>query len=306
MVIPTLRRAEILRDTLSSLAACDPPPAEIVVVDGDPGRATQRVVAGLDGPRLRFTLHYLRSEPGSTVQRNAGIDAATGDVIAFLDDDVSVRPSFFADLARAYADPGVVGVTGLVLEPRSHRVGDQRSRLRRWLPGGGTEGRFTRYGYPRYLQDLERPRDVETMQGCLMTARRRAAERVRFDESLTGYAIAEDEDFSYRLSRTGRIRYDPGLVLEHKKLGFGTRDPRFLNRVAVVNRAYLFRKNFPQTPLARAQFGMLMLILLAHRLANRNWAGARGLLDGLREARRDPRARRPARLRGISPTSRPR
>jgi GT2 family glycosyltransferase len=293
VVIPTLGRAEILRDTLDSLLACDPPPAEILVVDGDPDGSAAPVVAAADN-RSGCVRRYLTSAPGSTVQRNVGLDAAIGDVIAFLDDDVTVGPDFFAELADVYAAPDVVGATGLVIEPRSHRLGDQRSRLRRWLPGGGGEGRFTRFGYPRYLRDLDRPCDVETMQGCLMTARRGAAARVRFDESLTGYAIAEDEDFSYRLSRIGRIRYVPTLVLHHLKLGFGTRDPRALNRVAVVNRAYLFRKNFRQTPLARLQFGLLMLILVIHRVANRNWPGLRGLLDGLREARRDPRARRAA------------
>ena len=69
-----------------------------------------------------------------------------------------------------------------------------------------------------------------------------------------GYALAEDEDFSYRLSRLGRIRYAPEIVVEHRKLGFGSHDPRRLGRLVVVNRAYLFRKNFPGTALARAQF----------------------------------------------------
>lgn len=291
VVIPTLRRGEILRDTVHSLAACAPPPAEIVIVDGDPDRSTAPVVDDLLGVHPGLPLRYVPSEPGLTHQRNVGIDAAIGDVIVFLDDDVTVEPAFLTDLARAYDDDAVVGATGLVIEPRSHQVGDQRSALRRWLPGGGVEGTFTRYGYPRYVQEVDRPRDVEVMQGCLMTARRPVADLVRFDESLTGYAVAEDEDFSYRLSRYGRVRYTPDVIVHHKKLGFGTGDARFLNRVAVVNRSYLFRKNFPQTALARLQFAMLLGVLFLHRVANRNWAGARGLLDGLREARRDTRAR---------------
>ena len=290
VVIPTLGRAEILRDTLASLAACAPPADEIIIVDGDAGRSAEPVVAAAGREHPRLVLRYYSSDPGSTHQRNAGIEAAVGDVVVFLDDDVTVEPSFFRDLATAYDDPEVVGATGRVIEPRSHRVGDQRSRIRRLVPGGA-EGTFTRFGYPCYLQDVERPRDVEIMQGCLMTARREMARKVGFDESMTGYAIAEDEDFAVRLSRLGRIRYLPDLVLHHKKLGFGTRDVRAINRVAVVNRAYLFRKNFPQTAPARLQFGLLLLMLLAHRIANRNWAGVRGLLEGLMAARRDPRAR---------------
>ena len=115
-----------------------------------------------------------------------------------------------------------------------------------------------------------------------MSSRRDAATEVRFDEHLGGYALAEDEDFSYRLSRLGRIRYVPDIVVEHRKLGFGSQDSRPFDRRVVVNRAYLFRKNFPQTPLARVQFFFFVLGLIGHRLINREWRGARGLLDGAR------------------------
>ena len=52
----------------------------------------------------------------------------------------------------------------------------------------------------------------------------------------------------------------------------------------VVNRAYLFRKNFRRTPLARAQFAMLVGVLVVHRAVNGEWSGARGLIEGSVEA----------------------
>jgi hypothetical protein len=55
----------------------------------------------------------------------------------------------------------------------------------------------------------------------------------------------------------------------------------------VVNRAYLFRKNFRRTPLARAQFALLVLMLLGHRILNRDWRGAAGLLRGTLDAWRE-------------------
>jgi GT2 family glycosyltransferase len=106
---------------------------------------------------------------------------------------------------------------------------------------------------------------------------------VRFDERLTGYALAEDEDFSYRLSKLGRVRYAPEIVVEHRKLGFGSQDPRRFGRLVVINRAYLFRKNFPQTLGARAQFVVLVGALLVHRLLNRDGRGAQGILEGARD-----------------------
>ena len=121
-----------------------------------------------------------------------------------------------------------------------------------------------------------------------MSARIDAARAVRFDEHMTGYALAEDEDFSYRLSRLGRIRYVADIVVEHRKLGFGSADDRRFGCLVVVNRAYLFRKNFEQTPLARAQFGLLVAMLVGHRRRQPRVArcagAARGRVSGLAEA----------------------
>ena len=279
VVIPTMRREAILEATLESLQGCDPKPAEVIVIDADSEGSSEPFVAAFD-QQVEPVVRYLRTPPSLTRQRNIGIDDVTGDVVVFLDDDVSIQPDLFAHLEQAYADPTIVGVTGRVIEPHSDRRLGPASALRRLLPGGGREGTFTRYGYPRYLRDVHSPRDVEFMQGCFMSARTEAAAAVRFDEHLGGYALAEDEDFSYRLSRLGRIRFLPQLIVRHRKLGFGSADERRFGRLVVVNRAYLFRKNFRRTPLARAQFAMLIGLLVGHRLINGEWRGAQGLLEG--------------------------
>jgi GT2 family glycosyltransferase len=286
VVIATKGRPEPLRTTLASLAGSDPQPREVVVVDGDPGRSAEPVVEAARA-ETRAPVRYLASPPGLTMQRNRGLDATASDVVVFLDDDVRVHPRLLAELARAYEDPGVVGATGRVYEEQGRRFGNSRSAARRLLPGGGSEGSMTRYGYPRRLQDLDRARDVEFMQGCLMSARTELARRLRFDESLAGYGLLEDEDFSYRLSRAGRLRYVPEAILHHDNTGGRGSGGREFNRMVVVNRAYLFRKNFRPTPLARAQFAMLLAVLAVHRAINREWAGLRGLAEGSLQAWRE-------------------
>jgi GT2 family glycosyltransferase len=289
VVIPTLKRTEALRKTLENLLRCDPRPDEVVLVDADGEGSAKALAQELDGgsPSVR----YLSSPRSLTLQRNRGIDAATGDVIVFLDDDVALPHDVFAQLARAYEDDAVVGATGKVVEPNGRRIGGIGSRLRLALPGGSREGTFTRYGYPRYVQTERRePLDVEYMLGCFMSARREAAAAVRFDETLAGYALAEDEDFSYRLSRIGRIRYLPGLVVRHEKFGFTSKEPRSFNRLVVRNRAYLFQKNFARTPGAKPQFALFLLMLLGHRVVNREWRGAVGVVEGVAQVLR---ARRP-------------
>jgi GT2 family glycosyltransferase len=285
VVIPTMNRIELLRQTLESLRSCDPPPDEVIVIDADPGGLAREVVLEFQDV-LRPAVRYLHTTPSLTNQRNIGIAKATGDVVVFIDDDVELVPRLFGMLDEAYSGPNVVGATGQVVEPHAHRRVGMRSAVRRFLPGGGAEGSFTRYGYPRYIQDVERPRDVEYMMGCFMSARREAAARVGFDERLGGYALAEDEDFSYRLSRLGRIVYLPEARVVHKKLGYSSKDSREFARLVVRNRAYLFRKNFDRGLLARVQFGFLILMLLVHRLVNRDWRAARGVVDGALEVGR--------------------
>ena len=114
------------------------------------------------------------------------------------------------------------------------------------------------FGFRRPIVDLERQRDVEFMFGPLMSTRRSVAAEVRFDERLTDYALCEDDDFSYRVSRHGRIRYEPAAVVHHHELGRRQMNRRDMDRMLVVNRAYLFRKNFPQTVRAGAAFRTLL------------------------------------------------
>jgi GT2 family glycosyltransferase len=288
LAIATKGRPDDLRETLESLSGCDPKPHELIVVDGDEGRSAEPVVAAFAESVGDLSVRYEHSAPGSSLQRNIALDLMTGDVVVFVDDDVRFQPEMFERLARAYEDTEVVGATGHVIEPTARRFGQNRSRIRSLL-FRGEEGTMTRFGYPRRIQDVDKPRDVEFMQGCLMSARADLAREVRLDEQLPGYALAEDEDFAYRLSRRGRVRYLPDVWIDHKNLGGGSgAASRAFNRKVVVNRAYLFRKNFRRTPLARLQFGLFVLVLAAHRAVNMEWQGLRGLVDGSIEAWRRP------------------
>jgi len=256
---------------------------ETIVVDGDESGSAEPVASAAG-------VRYARSRPGLTAQRNAGLDVAEDDVVVFVDDDTDLDPALFRALADGYRDPAVVGVTGRVVDRDLRRFGNMRSRWRRLLPGGGREGSLTPYGYPRRIQDETRERDVEYMLGGLMTARLDAARSIRFDESLTGYGLLEDEDFSYRLSRSGRIRFLPSASVIHRNVAGAGKLSREFNRTVALNRTYLFRKNCRRTPLARLQFAMLIAVLAVHRAVNGEWAGVRGLLEGSVEAWRQRRA----------------
>jgi GT2 family glycosyltransferase len=286
-VIATRGRPGPLREALASSIADLPPDGEIVVVDGDPAHSAREVVQEALSAAGAGAVHYIEGPPGLPRQRNCGIDAAQGELVVFTDDDCILRPGLFAALARAYEDPALVGATGRVVEPRGGRIGsDGESRLRWLVLGGGRQGTMTSFGFRRPIVDVERPRDVQYMPGALMSARRAIAAEVRFDERLSGYALGEDDDFSFRLSRRGRIRYVPDAVVDHLALGTRTMDRRVQDRLVIVNRTYLFRKNFGGTLRGRVGFFALIGVIFGHRVLNREWQGVRGLIDGLREVRR--------------------
>lgn len=284
VIIATLGRSEILARTIASVALTQPPPHELIVIDGDEERSSEVSTRG-EHP---FPVRYDTAPRGLPKQRNAGIDRAEGDVIVFVDDDVELPTDTFEVLERVFADNGVLGATARIVEPASDRIGKKHSPVRNLLPGGGEEGRFTRYGYPRRLVDLETERDIHFMHGSFMSVRAEVAREVRFDELLPGYALAEDEDFSYRVSRRGRIRFVPELHVFHAKAGHGSRNARAFGRTLVVNRSYLFRKNFKSGPVPRLQFALLIVLFMAHRLVNREFDELKGLVEGVIAARSRP------------------
>jgi glycosyltransferase involved in cell wall biosynthesis len=287
LILVTKDRPAVVARALECAAKALSNGGEVIVVDGDPQRSAEPVVSEARVRHPQRQLRYVPSRAGITVQRNVGIDTARGEVVVFLDDDCTFEPDLFDALLAPYRDPQVVGVTGQIDAPaRSRLRGHPHSRLRWLLLGGGRQGSMSSFGFRRPIVDLDEPRDVEFMPGPLMSARRELAAAVRFDERLDGYSLGEDDDFSYRLSRRGRVRYEPSARVYHHELGWSQTDRRKMDRRQVLDRVYLFRKNFAQTRAAKTRFAAALALLFAHRVLNRDWAGLRGLFEGLRQARR--------------------
>jgi GT2 family glycosyltransferase len=113
IVIPSYRRADLLRLCLRTVAAHRPAGSEVIVVDDrSPGGCVSSAAA--EFPFVRVI--RLTTQSGFCVAANTGIRAATGDVVELLNDDTEVTPGW-ADAALArFADPKVVAVAPLVLQ----------------------------------------------------------------------------------------------------------------------------------------------------------------------------------------------
>jgi glycosyltransferase involved in cell wall biosynthesis len=115
VIVCTRDRAARLAACLDAVEALDYPDFEIVVVDNAPvSDAVANLVAGRHSPvRMR---HLVEHRPGLAWARNAGLSAASGQIVAYLDDDERPDKHWLAELARGFTlSRRVAGVSGLVL-----------------------------------------------------------------------------------------------------------------------------------------------------------------------------------------------
>jgi glycosyltransferase involved in cell wall biosynthesis len=200
VIIPTRDRPERLRCCLESLrGAVD---AEIVVVDD-----------GSDPP-LAATARDVRcvrlEGVGLNEARNRGAEAASGRILAFLDDDTVVCPGWLEAVRSAFASTGCDALGGRVTLALEGDAPPWLTRkLRRYL------AEFELGPEPRWL-DSE---PVPVGANCAVT--REAYEAAGgflagLDRVGTSLLSNGDTEFFRRLQRRGcRIRYEPRAQVEH-------------------------------------------------------------------------------------------
>jgi glycosyltransferase involved in cell wall biosynthesis len=199
VVIPTRARADYLEVTLASVAPqAGRAGAEVIVVSDGPDPATAAAAA-----RHGAGLVTLPTPRCLNAARNAGVAAARGDLIVFVDDDVAAPPGWLDALlagARATSDRDVFG-------------GPIRARLE----GGGPRA-CGREPAPITTLDLgAEDRDCDFVWGANMAIRTRALQRLGpFDETLSGRGDEQDWERRYAAAG-GRVRYLAAAGLEHRR-----------------------------------------------------------------------------------------
>lgn len=197
-VLITYGRAARLPRVLSSLFAQDYRPLQIVVVDdGSPDNTEDvlRARAGDCPPDVVWTVRRHGTNRGIGPARNTGIEAATGDFIAFLDDDCVARPDWITELGAALdASKEIAAVGGGVDEPENPTWAQKAS-----------EGM-------NYLGD--RPKDVASVVGCNMAWRADFLRDHPFDPSVRYGADELDLCFAARAAGY-RVRFTPHARVTH-------------------------------------------------------------------------------------------
>lgn len=127
----TLDRWELLNESLQSVTRQDFQPLEVILCIDHNEELYKRCVAEL-APTLaeapwEFRVIQNKFETRLGGARTSAAEIATGDVLAFLDDDASASSSWLRLLTRPYKDPKVVGVGGAP-------IADFETARPRWFP----------------------------------------------------------------------------------------------------------------------------------------------------------------------------
>lgn len=91
-IIPTCDRPSLLRRALDSVLGQTYEKIEVIVVVSPPHAPIRRLLNEYKTENTRLRPFYIDEEPGAEVARNLGIREASGDYIAFLDDDDVWKP----------------------------------------------------------------------------------------------------------------------------------------------------------------------------------------------------------------------
>ncbi len=286
-VICTKDREADLRRCIDTIATQTRMPEQLVIVDSGSDGA-ESVVRAFEIAHPEVRVDYLRSEPSLTRQRNIGIDRVHCDVIAFIDDDVLLEPAYLAEIERAFCAPGneeIVGVNPWLDQPENATRFSLLVRRIFLMVRSDADGRMQPSGFGTMTWDtsIEGLHDVEIGSG--VTAYRRSLfEQIRFDEHFDGYGYMEDQEFSYRASRIGRLVANPRARLFHNMSPSARIDRRRLAEMQVLNHYYVFRKHLPRDAWHWACFWWSELGELFYRLGHtarlRNTSILRGIAAG--------------------------
>ena len=220
VVICTRDRPQHLRTSLAAVLAVDYPDFEVIVVD-NASRTTATADLVRDefaDPRIRL---LIEPTPGLASARNTGLLAATGEIVAFTDDDVIADASWLRQIAAGFAlSPEVHCVSGLVPS------GELRTAVQRYFDDRVS---WSRNLAPRIYRLSDPPADLPMFPFCIgefgtganFALRREAAWRLRGFDTAFGVGTrtggGEDIDiFTRVILAGGTLVVQPSAIIWHR------------------------------------------------------------------------------------------
>lgn len=208
VLVPTWQRAASLARCLRALAAQTRRPDEVIVITRESDAAAREAALEIDYPGTTRSLVLTIPVGGVVAAMQAGLDAATGSIIALTDDDAEPAADWLARLASLIeSDPRVAGAGGLDEQPGERGAETTVGRVQ-WF--GRVIGRHHLGAGP--------PRDVDVLKGVNCAYRASLLRAVGFDPRLHGAGAQLHWELAtcLPLRRAGwRLVYDPAVVVAH-------------------------------------------------------------------------------------------
>jgi GT2 family glycosyltransferase len=208
LIVPTYQRPELLCRALRSIASQSRPPDEVLVAAwlGDTATLTALDAFQRETPELAVAMRVIAEPDDSMIAgHNRAIEAATGDVVAFMDDDAEAPEEWLAQLLAWYTDERVGAVGG-----RDVLSSDTSSDATAII------GKVTWFGrvYGNHHRGAGRARSVQFLKGCNMSFRRCLLRPL--DAHLIGRAYGYEIDAGLAVLADGyQIVYDPEAFVHH-------------------------------------------------------------------------------------------
>ena len=202
VIIPTYNYGRFIREAIDSALSQSFPALEVIVVDDGSTDDTSQILEGY-GDRIRV---IRQQNQGVGAARNAGIAAARGEYLAFLDSDDVWKPRKLEhDMARFKADPdlGLVHCGTETIDAEGRILFTSLGGLEGWVAG----------------ELLRLDHQVVAAPGSGITVPKRVADEVGgFDPALQP---SEDWDFCYRLATRYRLGFVPEVLVRYRMHGSG-------------------------------------------------------------------------------------
>jgi len=205
VIVPVYNSAPTITICLESLIRQDCPADDLEIIaidDGSTDGSGTLIRSEANFSDVVWITHPVNR--GLAAARNSGICQARGEILIFLDADMTVQPDFIRRHVERLNDPTVNGVMGRL----RYAAGLPYDKYQRYLYEGRRGARRRPAGQPLPFQFF--------LLG-LTSLKKKVIETVGlFDERLTGYG-GEDTEFAWRIWRNWPegLFYDPAIVVTH-------------------------------------------------------------------------------------------
>ncbi|MEO8192556.1 MAG: glycosyltransferase family 2 protein [Gemmatimonadales bacterium] len=216
VIVASYKRCEPLELCLEDLAAqVTPRPFEVILVLQDHPAGYGDQLRARFSDRIGMQIAEFAEGLGTSRARNTGLSMAGGDIVAFLDDDVRLPPTWVGGMLSFYDDPEIGAVGGFVDHPGHYNPA--RNAAYRLL--GLTSDRYRiDWGGFNVGPASHPPEDQPAawLSGGNMSFRRSAINAVGgFDEAL-GSFWHEDVDVAHRVAKSGwKMISSDKVAIEH-------------------------------------------------------------------------------------------